>query len=125
MGKRRRRNEVDAGVSTFLRQRGAPNPDAVVAALPVLASACEREGLLGYRASSDKASVGEGLDELKRLKPELEAAGERYVEHGGRADRDMYYHALTQYVGTMMAVGELTHHALRGAGIDPFQEVGH
>jgi hypothetical protein len=122
MGRRSRRAEVEAGVSTFLRQRGAPNPDAVLAAGPALASVCDREGLLGYRASSETGTIGEGLEEINKLRPELEAAGERYVEHG-RASRDLYYQALAKYVGAVIGVGELMHHALLEAGIDPFEEV--
>jgi hypothetical protein len=89
----------------------------------MLSRACEKHALLDFRdeAGGGEKTIGEGLQEVDRLRADVEMRGWEYVEHGHGA-KEAWEEAMALWIGTLEGVTGLMHVALDEAGIDAAEE---
>jgi hypothetical protein len=122
MSRRSREREVRDGVGHFLTARGANDPAAFLSGVGVLIENCKRHDLLGFRYE-DRASIGEGLSDLREKRQAVDAAGAAYMEGGGRANREAWQRTMVEWLGVLEGTTMLMHVALEQASVTPNQDL--
>jgi hypothetical protein len=123
MSKRGRQREVEDAPYNWLLARGSSDPAAFLTGVAMLSRASEKHGLLNFRdeAGGGEKTIGEGLQEVERLRADVEASGREYVKHG-RGARGAWEEAMALWIGTLEGVTGLMDVALDEAGIDAAEE---